>query len=97
VTPSISKLEVVVDMPDRVTSGDDILSGTDAGGKVVTFPTAFKVSPALGIAAQNLVSGDFYEIVSKSASGFTIRFKNSGGTVVDRTFDYVAKGYGEAA
>jgi hypothetical protein len=97
VTPSVSKLEVVVDMPDRVTSGDDILSGTDAGGKVVTFPTAFKVSPALGIAAQNLVSGDFYEIVSKSASGFTIRFKNSGGTVVDRTFDYVAKGYGEAA
>lgn len=97
VTPSISKLEVTVDMPDRVTSGDDIVSGTDAGGKVVTFPSAFKAAPALGIAAQNLVSGDYYEIVSKSASGFTIRFKNSGGTVVDRTFDYVAKGYGEAA
>ena len=96
-TPSISSLSVTVDMPDRVTSGDDITSGTAAGGKVVNFSPAFKAVPALGIAAQNLVSGDYYEIVSKSASGFTIRFKNSGGTVVDRTFDYVARGYGELA
>jgi hypothetical protein len=96
-TPSISSLSVTVDMPDRVTSGDDITSGTDAGGKVVNFAPAFKAAPAIGIAAQNLTSGDYYEIVSKSASGFTIRFKNSGGTVVDRTFDYVARGYGELA
>jgi hypothetical protein len=96
-TPSVSSLSVTVDMPDRVTSGDDITSGTDAGGKVVNFAPAFKAVPALGIAAQNLTSGDYYEIVSKTASGFTIRFKNSGGTVVDRTFDYVARGYGELA
>jgi hypothetical protein len=96
-SPSISSLSVTVDMPDRVTSGDDITSGTDAGGKVVNFVPAFKAVPALGIAAQNLTSGDYYEIVSKTASGFTIRFKNSGGTVVDRTFDYTAVGYGEQA
>jgi hypothetical protein len=96
-SPSISSLSVTVDMPDRVTSGDDITSGTDAGGKVVNFARAFKVAPAIGIAAQNLTSGDYYEIVSKTASGFTIRFKNSGGTVVDRTFDYTAVGYGELA
>jgi predicted phage tail protein len=93
-TPAISVLSVEVDMPDRVIAGDDIASGTDAGGKVVTFTKAFKVTPALGIAAQNLQQGDFYEITTKSASGFTIRFKNSGGSVVNRTFDYVAKGYG---
>jgi hypothetical protein len=96
-SPSISALSVTVDMPDRVTSGDDITSGTAAGGKVVNFVPAFKVAPAIGIAAQNLTSGDYYEIVSKTASGFTIRFKNSGGTVVDRTFDYTAVGYGELA
>jgi hypothetical protein len=44
---------------------------------------------------QNLQQGDFYEIPTKSASGFTIRFKNSSGTVVSRQFDFVAKGYGE--
>ena len=93
-TPGISLLSVSIDMPDRVTSGDDIASGTDAGGKVVTFTKPFAVTPALGIAAQNLQQGDFYEINTKSPSGFTIRFKDSSGTVVNRTFDYVAKGWG---
>ena len=96
-SPSVSLLQVEVDMPDRVTSGDDIASTTAGGGKVVNFAPAFKAAPALGIAAQNLASGDFYEILSKSPSGFTIRFKNSGGAVVDRTFDFVAQGYGELA
>lgn len=94
-SPSVSALSVSIDMPDRVASGDDLVSG--AGAYSVTFSPAFKESPALGIAAQNLVQGDFYEITSKSATGFTITFKNSGGTAVSRTFDYVAKGYGELA
>jgi hypothetical protein len=93
-TPGISLLSVSIDMPDRVTSGDDIASGTAAGGKLVSFVKSFAVTPALGIAAQNLQQGDFYEINTKSPSGFTIRFKDSSGTIVDRTFDYVAKGYG---
>jgi hypothetical protein len=92
-TPAITQLSVTVDMPDRTTSGDDISSG--AGAKVVSFTKAFKVTPALGISAQNLQQGDYYEISSKSANGFTITFKNSSGTAVDRTFDYVARGYGE--
>lgn len=92
-TPAITQLSVTVDMPDRTTSGDDISSG--AGAKVVSFTKAFKVTPALGISAQNLQQGDYYEITSKSANGFTITFKNSSGTAVDRTFDYVARGYGE--
>ncbi len=96
-TPAVSVLSVEIDMPDRVTSGDDIASGTDAGGKLVTFNRAFKIAPALGIAAQNLQQGDFYEITTKTPSGFTIRFKNLSGTVVNRTFDYVAKGYGSLA
>jgi len=91
----IQALSVTVDMPDRVIGDNDLVSGTGAGGYVVTFNPAFKVSPSIGIMAQNLQQGDFYEIPTKSASGFTIRFKNSGGTVVSRTFDYVAKGYGE--
>jgi len=93
-TPVVSVLSVTIDMPERITSGNDIISGTGAGGYVVTFARAFKATPALGIAAQNMQQGDFYEITSKSASAFTIRFKNSGGTVVSRTFDYVARGYG---
>jgi len=51
----------------------------------------------VGIAAQNLNSGDYYAITAKSATGFTITFYNSSNAAVDRTFDYVAKGYGEVA
>lgn len=94
-SPIIKSLSINVDMPDRVIGGDDLVSGTDSGGYSVTFSPAFRVAPAIGIMAQNLAQGDFYEIPTKSASGFTIRFKNSGGTVVSRTFDYVARGYGE--
>jgi len=94
-SPILKTLTIGVDMPDRVIGGNDIATGTGSGGYSVTFAPSFKVTPSIGIMAQNLQQGDFYEIPTKSASGFTIRFKNSGGTVVSRTFDYVAKGYGE--
>jgi hypothetical protein len=96
-SPILKTLTVNIDMPDRVTAGDDIASGTDSGGYAVSFSPSFKATPAIGISAQNLQQGDYYEITTKSPTGFTIRFKNNGGTVVSRTFDYVAKGYGELA
>lgn len=94
-TPVVSALSVTVDMPDRSIAEADIASG--AGAKVITFSPAFKALQGIGVAAQNLTSGDYYQITSKSATGFTITFYNSSDTAVDRTFDYVAKGYGEVA
>jgi hypothetical protein len=93
-TPSIYELSATVDMPDSTRAEDDVASGTSASGKTVTFSPAFKELQGLGISAQSLATGDFYELTSKSATGFTIKFKNSSGTVVDRDFDYVAKGFG---
>ena len=92
-TPSVSALSVTVDMPDRVIADNDIASGT--GSKAITFSPTFKALQGVGISAQNLTSGDYYAITSKSTSGFTITFYNSSDAVVNRTFDYVAKGYGE--
>ena len=93
-TPAIYELSASVDMPDRTTAEDDVASGTASSGKVITFSPAFKELQGLGISAQSLATGDFYELTSKSATGFTIKFKNSSGSVVSRSFDYVAKGYG---
>tara|TARA_R100001460_G_scaffold98567_1_gene141469 strand:+ start:2988 stop:5924 length:2937 start_codon:yes stop_codon:yes gene_type:complete len=92
-TPSVSALSVTVDMPDRIVAENDIASGT--GTKAITFSPSFKSLQGVGISAQNLASGDFYAITSKSATGFTIQFFNSGGSGINRTFDYVAKGFGE--
>jgi len=96
-TPKVTQLSVTVDMPDRVYSEKDIDSGTDTNGKAVTFTPAFKEISGIGISASNLTSGDYYVITNKSATGFTIEFFNSSDATVDRTFDYVVRGYGELA
>jgi hypothetical protein len=88
----VTGLSVKLGMEDRTESGADIASTT--GTKAITFSNAFYATPSLGIAAQNMATGDYYAISSKSATGFSIAFKNSGASGVDRTFDYVAKGYG---
>jgi hypothetical protein len=58
---------------------------------------AFRGLAGLGISAQGLASGDWYEITGKSAAGFTIQFRNAAGDGVARSFDYVARGYGGTA
>lgn len=91
-TPAIRELSAIVDMPDKVESADDI---TFVGSYVVTFPSAFKAKPSIGIAA-TLADGDRYAISGKSRTGFTIT-AYTGGSVSSNsmTFDYIAKGYGK--
>jgi hypothetical protein len=90
--PAIRDLTATVDMPDRVESASDI---TYTGTYAVTFPSAFKVAPAIGIAA-SLANGDRYVISGKSRTGFTITTYTAGSVSTNpATFDYVAKGYGK--
>jgi len=96
-TQQVSSLSVTVDMPDRVVAEADVVSGTSTSGKAITFSPAFKSLQGVGISAQNLASGDFYAITNKSETGFTIEFFNSSSATVSRTFDYVARGFGEIA
>jgi hypothetical protein len=91
-TPVVTALSVTIDMEDRIFSGNDIVSGT--GTYTVTFTNPFYSSSyAVGITAQGLNTGDFFTISSKTVNGFNVAFKNSGGTGVTKTFDYLAKGY----
>lgn len=94
--PAIHTLSATVDMPDRVYGESDISSGTSPSGKAVTYSPAFKSVQALGITVSNLDQNEHYVISNKSATGFTVTFYQGSGTgnVVDRTFDYQAKGYG---
>ena len=88
---AIKSLSISVDMPDRVVSGEDIVSGS--GVKHITFSPEFVIAPALGITAQNMASGDYYSITNKTKSGFDITFFNAGDTPISKTFDYVAQAY----
>jgi hypothetical protein len=80
-----------IDMPDRVESADDIASG--AGTYSHTYARPFMVAPALGITAQNMATGDYYQIGSKTEQGFEITFRNAGGSPISRTFDLFARAY----
>ena len=88
----VSGITISVDMEKRIESGEDIASTT--GTKAITYTNSFYASPAVGISAQNMATGDTYTISSKSATGFSIAFTNSSGSGINRTFDYVAQGYG---
>ncbi|MEM7445064.1 MAG: phage tail protein, partial [Pseudomonadota bacterium] len=93
ISPSILTLEAQVDMPDRIEAGDDIV--IPAAGQRIDFTPPFRVLSGLGTAAQDMDTGDRIAITNKSRTGFDVRFFNSGGTGVQRTLDYVAKGYGK--
>lgn len=89
--PAVTTLVAKIDMPDRVVSDKDL---TYTGSRVITFPVAFKDTPALGIAAV-LADGDRYVISAKSRSGFTITTRTGASISTNpTTIDYVAKGYG---
>lgn len=89
---ALATLGVTVDVPDRVQSANGV--AVPAGGLTVTFANAFFSNPAVAVTAENMATGDYAAITSKSPTGFTIQFKNSAGTGVARTMDWIAKGFG---
>ena len=79
-------------MQDRIFSGNDVVSG--AGTKSITFTNPFKTANyAGGITGQGMAAGDFFLLENKTINGFNVTFKNSGGSAVSRTFDFIAKGF----
>ena len=91
-TPVVSALSVSIDVEDTIQNGNDLVSGTGTYTVVFTKPF-YSASYAIGITNQGMATGDFYTLDSKTISGFNIAFKNSSGTGVSRTFDYIAKGF----
>lgn len=92
VTPSVSQMRIIIDMPDRVAGGNDLLC--PAEGMRITFTPSFMVRPSLAVDAQGLSVGDRKLVTNIDDTGFNLRFFDSAGVGVSRTFDYLAKGYG---
>ena len=88
----VSGISIDIKMQKRQETGEDVASGTST--KSVAFTSGFFAIPSIGIAAQNMATGDFFTISNKSITGFDIDFKNSSGTNINRTFDFVAVGHG---
>ena len=100
----ISELGYTASLQRRTEQGNVTASG--AGAKAVTFNNPFFVGtssllgantnlPSVGINAQNMASGDYFEVSSISGTGFTVHFKNSSNASIDRNFTYQAVGFGK--
>lgn len=88
----VSKLQVVIDMPDRIESGNDLAVPT--GGLTVTYSPPFNAPPAVSLTAQGLSPGDYLGVSAKTATGFTVFIRNSSGVAQSgRSIDYISKGY----
>ena len=79
-----------------------------AGAKAITFDKPFFTGtsalngvnsslPSIGITAQNMASGDYFEVTNVSGTGFTVHFKNSSNASISRNFNYSAVGFGKGA
>ena len=88
---AVEQLGVTAKLQRRTEQERNITSG--AGAKAVTFPTAFYATPSVGITAQDMDSGDFFQLSSISRTGFTVTFKN-GSSNISKVFDYMAVGHG---
>tara|TARA_R100001460_G_scaffold26327_1_gene53249 strand:+ start:1310 stop:4072 length:2763 start_codon:yes stop_codon:yes gene_type:complete len=94
-TPEISNMSLILSLQKRSEEGSNISSGTDTAGKTITYSYPFFQIPTLTVIAQDLQTGDFFNINSKSKTAFNIEFFNSGGNTVNRTFDYQLIGIGQ--
>ena len=90
--PKISGMEIKLVLEKRTETGDDISSGTST--KTITFTNNFYQTPNISVTGQDLATGDFFVVSNKSKTGFDITFKNSSNTIINKTFDYQAIGYG---
>ena len=100
----VSELGYTASLQRRTEQGN--LTASGAGAKAITFTHPFFVGtssilgantnlPSIGINAQNMASGDYFEVSSVSGSGFTVHFKNSSNASIDRNFTYQAVGFGK--
>ena len=90
--PKVHTLSFTLALEKRSESDQDVVSTTSA--KIITYANSFYATPSVGISAQGLATGDYYSITSKTKTGFTIQFFNSGASGISRTFDWTAYGYG---
>ncbi len=90
----------------RIDQGTGQTITSSAGVTTVPFTSPFFVGtsalgnlnqhlPTVNVTAQNLASGDFFEISNITASNFQIHFKNSSNASIIKQFTFTAVGFGK--
>lgn len=96
VSPKVITADILVNMPDRYETGEDI--ECPIGGATVSYTSAFKNNPSVNITLQDGDSNDRIDYISKNNQGFEIKiFNTTAGAFVARSFDYISAGYGRVS
>ncbi len=93
-------------LEQRTDQGTGQTITSSAGVTTVSFTSPFFVGtsalgnlnqhlPTVNVTAQNLASGDFFEISNITASNFQIHFKNSSNASISKQFTFTAVGFGK--
>jgi predicted phage tail protein len=101
----VDELGYLATMQRRTEQSNAAISGSS--GTTVTFPNSFFTGtasigglnaylPSVGVTAQNMQAGDYFQVSSVTGNGFTISFFASNGSTVTRQFTWSATGYGKA-
>ncbi len=85
----VSDFAVMTDVPDRVDTGSTIAVPSD--GLAITYTAPFNTAPSVQVTILSASAGDD-AIVTKSATGFTVRIVN-GGAGMARSIDWAAQGF----
>jgi hypothetical protein len=88
----IDELGCLMELQLHTEQSGTLASG--AGAYAVVFDNAFYQPPNVGVTGFNMPIGDFFTVTSVTRTGFTVEFKDSTGTSVNRNFTYTAVGYG---
>ena len=112
----VTQLGYTASFPRRIEQSTQDIDAGSTGTKTVTFEDEFftgtsvlggvnSTLPSIGITAQNMLSGEFFEITSVTSSNFTVAFKTGSGaaaTPSNRTgtsdtikFGFTAVGFGK--
>lgn len=95
-SPDVLKASVIIDMPDRYESGEDIQINDAEEGATIVYENAFWNNPSVNITLQDAAVDDKINYVEKNNKGFTIKvFNDSLKMYVKRSFDYISAGYGK--
>jgi hypothetical protein len=93
VSPEVSVAEVLIDMPDRNESGENI--SCPPTGAIITYEVPFRNNPSVNITLQNGATDDRLDYVYKTSEGFHVKVYNaSAAAYVTRSLDYNSSGYG---
>lgn len=95
-SPTVEQLSVEIDMPDRIAGARDLVTLT-TGVLTVSYSPAFNAVPELGVTVKNMATDEKVVITSETAANFDIEVLDAASARQARNFNYLARGYGEAA